>query len=399
MLKQLIDRLGIEDSKENMGRLIQAVQSTSPSDGDIAHLAKHLANSGYRAGRMDASEAADVSSSGGPSSLSTLLCPLYLRALGFKVPKVGVPGRPAGGLDVLAQIGGYRVDLDADAARACLKHAGYVHVSAGNDLAPLDSLLFAFRKRVGALAVPALTIASLLSKKLAVGLSRVGLDIRVAPHGNFGATWAEARGNAQQFNRVARLLGIEAVCFLTEARVQYQPYLGRGEALLAVYEILSDVAAPSLRRHDDLCFAMALGTAGIDGRVRPSHKNLEHIFRQNVEIQGGTLEEFGRRVSEVRTAHTNTIEAETDGFVAIDLQRLRTVLVKAQRAVPDGLRFPDPCGIILQRRAGEYVRRGEALATVRAEAICWDEWRTSFKNGFWVSPEIPHLPQFEMVVE
>ncbi len=56
---------------------------------------------------------ADVASTGGPSSLSTLLSPLFLRAGGAVVPKLGVPGRPAGGIDCLAQIPGYRTELSA----------------------------------------------------------------------------------------------------------------------------------------------------------------------------------------------------------------------------------------------------------------------------------------------
>lgn len=53
------------------------------SDEDIAALARLLACYGYVLDQRE--DHADVASTGGPSSLSTLLCPLYLHALGRRV--------------------------------------------------------------------------------------------------------------------------------------------------------------------------------------------------------------------------------------------------------------------------------------------------------------------------
>src|SRR5579863_6101191 len=122
------------------------------SDEDLAHLARVLAASGLQAPQWPNSS--DVASSGGPSSLTMLLCPLYLRALGFLVPKVSVPGRPAGGIDVMGTIPGFRVDMPASLFAETVETAGMCHVRAGPEIAPLDGLLFDYRKRVGAISVP-----------------------------------------------------------------------------------------------------------------------------------------------------------------------------------------------------------------------------------------------------
>lgn len=68
---------------------------------EVASLAVKMANSGALL-PASPSATADVASTGGPSSLSTLICPLFLNLKGFTIPKLSVPGRPAGGIDVLA---------------------------------------------------------------------------------------------------------------------------------------------------------------------------------------------------------------------------------------------------------------------------------------------------------
>ena len=86
-------------SDDDIRSAIATVASQFPSDAAVAaDLATILAASGERLS-VDGAVVADVASTGGPASLSTLLTPLFLRAAGAIVPKLGVPGRPAGSID------------------------------------------------------------------------------------------------------------------------------------------------------------------------------------------------------------------------------------------------------------------------------------------------------------
>jgi pyrimidine-nucleoside phosphorylase len=165
-------------------------------------------------------------------------------------------------VDVLAQLPGYTIDLDSLAAQEVLDRCGYVHVLAGAKFAPADATMFAHRQRVGAQSIPALAVASLLAKKLAMGVRQVGLEVRVAPHGNFGADSEQAAANARVFCRVAKLVGIEATCFLTDGAVPQQPYLGRGEAILALSLLLGGRAETWLQSHAATCEHWASTLAG-----------------------------------------------------------------------------------------------------------------------------------------
>ena len=88
---------------------IARARSNEITNTGIAELANWLAASGEQLSPRG--RTADLASTGGPGSLSTLWAPAALVASGFLVPKLGVLGRPAGGIDVLSQVPGYRIDL------------------------------------------------------------------------------------------------------------------------------------------------------------------------------------------------------------------------------------------------------------------------------------------------
>ena len=234
---RLFDSLSGDPSDDSIRRAIEEVQSNCPDDPEVAaYIARKLAGSGNVIS-PSGDLVADVASTGGPSSLSTVISPLYLRAAGAIVPKLGVPGRPAGGIDCLAQIPYFKTMLSTAEVYKVLDSSGYAHFLASNEFAPVDGKMFRLRQEAGAQAVPGLVTASLLAKKLAVGIKHMGLDIRVSPYGNFGTDWVSAVENARLFVKTATLVGIEASPVLTDGQYPYQPYLGRSETLVALDDL------------------------------------------------------------------------------------------------------------------------------------------------------------------
>lgn len=337
------------------------------ADTDIATLAVRLADSGERVNCGHPT--ADLASTGSPSSLSTLLAPLFLRSMGWTVPKLGVPGRPAGGVDVLAQIPGYRTNLSAEEISRIIEMCGYAHFEAGGRLAPLDAKLFKFRQAVGAQAVPPLVIASLLAKKIAAGVHNVGLDVRVAPHGNFGRDRDEARDNAARFCRVAKILGLQPTCILTDATRPYQPFIGRREALIGLLRVLNGRAEGLLERHAVGCSAMAQATIG-GTCPAPLLSDAKEAFHANVAAQGGVCD-FDEMEQTVLALHQHFVIAEREGYLCFNLERIRKILIDRQTAIADGHLYPDPVGLILLRDSGQFVTKGEPIMTVRAPENWW----------------------------
>jgi len=363
--------IAYNSSDVEIANFLSEVARTAPRNAQLAaKLAIVLAESGRKFIRQNA-QVADVASTGGPSSLSTLLCPLFLRVGGLEVPKLGVPGRPAGGIDCLAQIAGYSTQLNDLELEAVMNRAGYAHFLSSGRFAPLDARVFKLRQERGFQEVPTLVAASLLSKKLAVGLTTAGLDVRVAAHGNFGRSMAEAEENAQMFAHAAELVGIVGRPVLTDGSTPYQPYIGRKEALAALADIFSGTASPWLLEHVETCRRLSIAAAPAD-RVSliqaAQSADLRRAFMVNVAAQGADEQAFDDAVRKARRVRLEIV-ADCDGCVSVSLEAVRRCLVAAQAAdETTGSRFPDPAGMVLLKRPGETARRGEALARVRVDS-------------------------------
>jgi pyrimidine-nucleoside phosphorylase len=358
-------------------RLIDFARDGGIEPLTVARLAERLADSGERLTWPSAVMAADIASTGGPGSLSTLLSPFVLNALDCKVVKLGVPGRPAGAIDSLGTVPGYRVTLSSDQVRESVNRCGFAHFLAGERFAPLDAALFAYRCRVGAVALPLLVASSLLAKKLAVGVRIVGLDVRVGKHGSFGTTHEAARLNAQAFCAAARLLGIEAVAFVSRADHPMQPLIGRGEALMAVAcaaGLYQPAASDWLDGHIRQCYFMADTVAAAQERHRGDctpllagvqrQLTLRRALESHLLCQGSTVDALLSRVSDVSMAPHRILTATQAGVLALDLGIIRGTLVRVQADSARGT-FNDPAGIELLAKPGQHVTIGQQLARIR----------------------------------
>ncbi|MGD9629248.1 MAG: hypothetical protein AB7V18_08385 [Pyrinomonadaceae bacterium] len=394
----VLDSFSDNQTKETASDLIDVAKRSSLSYREIADLAIRLAKSGTILGDVAAGPIFDVPSTGGPGSLSTLLIPLILAATARKVLKLTVPGRPAGGIDCLAQLDGYRIEPEIGDLKNWAKVGLYVHILANERFAPLDAFLFDFRKASGNLAIPSLVTASILSKKIAMGITDVALDIRISNFGNFGTTWEEARSNATHFNGVAQALGMKSRCFLSNGYYPQQPFFGRGESLVALRKIFDDADCRHLKAHLDNCYAMALSMIGpADVVPEISRQALQTEFAANLTLQGSSFETFVSLTERIAAAHVNTIEAPAAGLLTIDLERMRDAIVSVQKRQAN-VRFSDPCGIVLQANPFEYLKKGDIICTYRYSGDDRQAFETELSGCFGFSSNIDRPYDLEEII-
>jgi thymidine phosphorylase len=385
LFKQFVDVLSIHSSEKDMMNVIDHARSGLITNEEIACLAEKLAYSGDCLKRPDGLDYADIPSTGGPSSLSTLLCPLILKELGFVIPKLSVPGRPAGGVDVLYQLDNYKIDFETSEIEACIQENQYCHFLVGSEHAPLDNLLFNFRSKIGAKAIPSLVIASILSKKIAMGLNVAGLDVRLSKYGNFGTDWETAELNSRRFIDVASQIGIAATCFLNDFNVLQQPYVGRGEALVALWKIFYDSPEEILADHYYRCVDMAVSLSQYNNKSISTEHIISH-FKENLIAQGSTFESFIKKVDVIQQGHIYNISALEDGFLKIDLEKIRDCIVWQQDNFVTTLnRFPDPCGIIFKKHNNQFVGKGEIILTYRTDYSYQNEFKNLLLSAIEIS--------------
>lgn len=380
----------LEDTSiENATVLIDYFRSPRPTS-DIVKLTEALANSGSML--SSSNDVADIPSTGGPSSLSTILCPPFLVSLGYKVRKLGVPGRPAGGLDSLAQIYGYKTSFTPiELSKILSKKYQYVHLDSSDTFAPADSTLFSIRKKLGAIDIPQLAIASILSKKLSMGINAVVLDVRASRFGNFGHTVEECRKNATIFCDVAERFGIKAHAVICESTIPFQPYIGRLESLQAVYQALFGRADEWLSNHIDYC----MNLCGILGNSVDSDlykfrdmfiDSARQAFIDNLELQGSSYELFKKKIA---TPYVSVfVEADSAGFASYDLREIRKLIVDAQDSqAASEVKYPDPLGMVLLAKPGDKIFPGDKVLEIRSR--CSDSKIPDCSACFSISDKAP----------
>ena len=380
-----IDKVKSNSTEKNILELI--TNSKEISNEDILRLANLYAESGFILRSNNSQTTTDIASTGGPTSLSTLLTPLFLKFLGAEIPKLGVPGRPAGGIDILYQLEGYNINPIPSELEKWLEQDKYVHFIGNEQYTPLDRKVFEIRKKHKLLNIPQLVIASILSKKIAVNLTHAGLDIRVSPFGNFGTTWDNAKKNGRRFIDIASLAGIEAKCFLTDGSVPYQPFIGRGEALLAIYNLLEigdkDI---KLRKHMEDCLAMAASVLNTQEIFKPNNEHLKDLFKDNICLQGSDYKSFIKKAKSIEVDHIYEVKSDRSGFIAFDLNQIRKAIVNIQtKEISKTNLFPDPCGIILKKSNSDLVMKGEIICSFRCIKRYLNEFRKSLSKGFIIS--------------
>ncbi len=198
-----------------------------------------------------------IHSTGGPGSLSTILCPVLLAAAGIPVSVLSVKGALAGAVDALATLAGYRTSLTRGEAETVLGSVGLVHVGEASGLAPADAVLWRARARTGHKRTRALIAASLLGKSLAGGAQHGAIDVRVGPAGNAGDDIASAFETAAFIRSVANDLGMRVTCILSDCRTLQWGRLGRLDALISTMDALLDPALFIEHPHVRQCIRVA----------------------------------------------------------------------------------------------------------------------------------------------
>jgi pyrimidine-nucleoside phosphorylase len=362
-----------------MYNLCDYLKSNPFDKHEIAELTHVLVQSGKTLS-FNNCKTADIPSTGGPSSLSTIICPLILKEY-FSVPKLGIVGRPAGGIDILSQIKGYKTKLNQNDIYQIIEKTNYCHFISNNEYALLDSLLFRYRSENNFKDIPSLVIASLLAKKVAVGVKQICLDVRYSNYGNFGKSLREAELLSLNFKGVADLLGIESNFYFSDNNMLMQPYVGRGEALLAIAEIMNGSNNLWLNNHISICINIVETLLQKEINLKNMNDIIKKNFIENIEIQKGKFDSFINITKKTKELHIYKFIASQKGIVEIDIKRMRNLIVKIQKKhITSNDEFPDPCGMIFYKNQNETVSVNDLILTYRVKQDDWELFQTELKN-------------------
>ncbi len=320
----------------------------------------------------------DKHSTGGVGDkVSIALAPL-VAALDIFVPMMSGRGlgHTAGTLDKLAAIPGFRTDLSLDEFRCVLQEVGCAMIGQTAEIAPLDRRLYALRDVTATVPIRPLIAASIMSKKLAEGLTGLVLDVKVGA-GAFVPEEDRAIELAQTMVGIGVGRGLPTVALLTAMDRPLGYAIGNAletaEAILflrgegpADLRAIVQLQAVEMLRLAEPTVAEQAALSRVESAL-DSGAALERLIRL-VEAQGGDA-----RVIDA-PARLETASERTDVVAASG----GTVLQVAPRMLGQGVvalgggrthmdQKPDlSVGFQIHVQPGDEVSTGDRLATVHA---------------------------------
>lgn len=320
----------------------------------------------------------DKHSTGGVGDkVSLVLAPLAAE-LGVFVPMMSGRGlgHTGGTLDKLESIPGFQTSLSLDRFQVVLADVGCAMIGQTEAIAPLDRRLYALRNATATVPSIPLIAASIMSKKLAEGLTGLVLDVKrgsgaFIPEDERGLALAQAmvsigegRGLPTAALRTAmdRPLG-KAVGNGLEAREALECLAGGGPADLAevTVALVGEMLALGGLAEDPASGAATAATALSEGRA------LDRMARL-VAAQGGEPGVVSDPAMLPGAPRRETLEAARAGWVhRVDPRTLGYGVVElggGRRKLDDEI---DPrVGFVLEVSVGDRVEPGQPLGQVHA---------------------------------
>jgi pyrimidine-nucleoside phosphorylase len=340
----------------------------------------------------------DKHSTGGVGDKTSIAVAPIVAACGVPFGKMSGRGlgHTGGTLDKLESIPGFRVELTLDEFVAQVRDVGVAVIGQTADLVPADKQLYALRDVTATVDSIPLIAASIMSKKIAAGAQAIVLDVKVGD-GAFMRTLAEARELAEAMRELGTRAGREVVCLLTDMD---QP-LGRavGNAL-EIREALATVRGEGPPDFTELVLAaasrlVALSDLGLDesaarARVEAAIRDgsAEEAYRRWIEAQGGDPSEDRLPTAPV----VRTVEADQDGLLA-GVRALAvgvTALELGAGRRSKGDEIDHSVGLVLLKKRGDRVERGEPIAEIHArDDASADEATRRVRDAFELGDEAP----------
>jgi len=325
---------GTDWTSYQLSALLMAIVLRGMTDGETAHLTRAMADSGRRLDLSDIpGPKIDKHSTGGVGDKTSLVVGPLAAACGVVVPMMSGRGlgHSGGTLDKLESIPGFRTALSEIELRRTLRTVGLTMIGQTAEVAPADNTLYALRDVTATVESIPLITASILSKKLAEGISGLVLDVKCG-RGAFMKSRDEARALAKSLVDVGQANGLMVEAVITNMDAPLGRAVGnanevaesvltlKGEGPHDVTELSVLLAAKMVR----LAGLVSTHAAG-EERVRAALETGAGLakFRQVVAQQGGDPKAIERESFTQRWAHTTTVKTKRPGWVtAIDAEKV-----------------------------------------------------------------------------
>lgn len=327
--------------------------------------------------------AADKHSSGGVGDKTSLVVGPLAAACGVDIAKMSGPGlgHTGGTTDKLESIPGVSTDLSSEQFRNQLEKIGVVIAGQSHDLAPADGILYRLRNETRTVASEALIAASIMSKKIASGANILVLDVKYG-NGAFMKTPEKAAKLAQTMVDIGKEIGMTCAAELSDMNQPLGYAVGNALEVKEAIDTLKGYGPQDFHEH---CIETAAEIVHLAGKAETKEAAIQ-LVKQQLGPNGGAIRKFGEMVVEQgfdrdrllallynpdsvlpTTKHQYHVLATEDGYISSMDSTLignTSMGLGAGRASKDEPIEDFAAGVVIARKIGDKVRRGQKLFTI-----------------------------------
>ena len=344
------------------------------------YLTKAMLDSGDR---VDLSEVpgskVDKHSTGGVGDTVTLVLGPLLASVGLVFAKMSGRGlgHTGGTLDKLESIPGFNINIGGKEFVEILKKSNIAVIGQTENIVPADKLLYALRDATATVDNVSLIASSILSKKIALGNDALVLDVKVGS-GAFMKDIPSAVELSELMVNLGKKFGRNTKAIITSMNEPLGDAIGNSLEVIEAINILKGKKSGHLKE-----IALRIGSKlmimeGLAKTEDEARKVLEgkisdgsaiEKFKEMVELQGGDPSYIDDTDKFKKSSIIKDITSEETGFVksieAIEIGIASRDLGAGRHKKGDVLDLS--AGIYLHKKVGDFVEKGEKIATIYTE--------------------------------
>lgn len=390
-----------------MSALLMAIFLRGMTDTEIVALTHEMLHSGVVVDLENLHRPRiDKHSTGGVGDKTSLVIAPVVAAAGLYVPMISgrALGHSGGTLDKLDSIPGFRSNLSLSEYRRTLEKIGVALIGQTSEIAPADKKLYALRDVTATVPCQPLMAASIMSKKMAEGITGLVLDVKTGS-GAFMKREEDARGLAKIMLGIAAGLNKDAVALITDMNQPLGEAVGNALEVIEAFDTLKGKAPDDFNR---LCRELSaemllMGNSAEDlqsarllyDEMISSGKALQKM-REIIETQHGDARVVDDYSLLPQAGNQQPVAAKRAGYVqAIDTEAIghASMLLGAGRLQLD-TRIDLGVGLMVNAKLGDNVDGSSPLVTLHFnDARNLEEASAIIESAYQIGDERSEPPE------
>ncbi len=358
-----------------MTALLMAIFINGMNTQETQALTEAMLHSG-KVLKFDDPTVIDKHSTGGIGDKASFVIAPLAAACGVKVPMIAGRGlgHTGGTVDKVESIEGFNTNINLQQFSELLKKHGLVLTGQTREIAPADKKIYALRDVTATINSIPLITASIMSKKLAEGISGLVMDLKFGS-GAFMKSKSSCRKLAKSMMKVASKFNVNSMMFITNMDWPLGNMVGHSHEVIECIETLKGRGPKDL---EQLSLSLAGGMIYLAGLAKSHKQGIAKAkkaldsgealkkFTQLIKDQGGDPKVITDYKRLPQALKTYTVKAQKSGYIkSFQNDQIGFLLLElggGRKRTAD--KFDFSVGLEFHKKPGAKIKAGDEIFSI-----------------------------------